>query len=73
MEIINLIEIFIGWDFVSYPSFFAKKKNANPCSIGVLCGTPERDRTATTASGGPGTIHYATGAYVRYARCVTYF
>lgn len=28
-------------------------------------GTPERDRTATTASGGLGTIHYATGAYPR--------
>ena len=27
-------------------------------------GTPERDRTATTASGGLGTIHYATGAYI---------
>ena len=25
-------------------------------------GTPERDLTATTASGGLGTIHYATGA-----------
>ena len=29
-------------------------------------GTPERDRTATTASGGLGTIHYATGARRAY-------
>ena len=43
--------------------FFAKKKNANLCSIYVLIGTPDENRTHNCPLGGDCYIHLTTEAY----------